>query len=387
MGYSDPLDVGHVPTLDDLVADLEAVIEAAGVQDPVLFGMHNGGAVAAVYASRHGVQRLVLCNTWARLEHADDYPIGFPVEVLDELESRYRDSWGEGRITNYWSWPRPEIETRRVELGSTSRNQAVALFRMNRDYDIRHVLPAVTAPTLVLHLEDNHMIPSHFGRYMADAIPGARLALVPGSDQIFLRNHFGEVIDVVEPFVTGTRTLFVDRVVATMLFTDIVDSTPMAAALGDTRWNALIEQHNDRLRKQLKKWRGHEVKCTGDGFLLAFDEPEAAIRCAVAAVEAIAGLGLELRAGVHVGEVSPMSSHDLSGLAVHFAQRLSAQAGAGQVLVSADVRDACASSGIVFEARQGRVQGLRGRVGDVRSPPVAARRSGAAVGRSPGLDM
>jgi class 3 adenylate cyclase len=351
MGWSDPLDIGHVPTLDDLVADLEAVLDAAGVRDPVLFGMHNGGAVAAVYLARHRVQRLVLCNTWARLEHADDYPIGFPGPVLDELESRYRESWGEGRISNYWSRPRPEVENRRAELGSTSRNQAVALFQMNRNYDIRDVLPCVSAPTLVLHLEDNQMVPPHFGRYVADAIPGARLALVPGSDQIFLRNHFEEVIDAVEPFVTGTRRIFVDRVVTTMLFTDIVDSTPMAAALGDERWNTLIEQHNDRLRVQLRKWHGHEVKCTGDGFLLAFDDPEAAIRCAMAAVEAIAGLGLELRAGVHIGEVSPMSSRDLSGLAVHFAQRLSAQAGPGQVLVSADVRDACGSSVLAFEPR------------------------------------
>ena len=384
MGYSDPLDLSHVPTLDDLVADLEVVLDAAGVQDPVLFGMHNGGAVAAVYASRHPVQRLVLCNTWARLEHADDYPIGFSRLVLDQLESRYRESWGEGRISNYWARPRPEVENRRIELGSTSRNQAVVLFQMNRDYDIRDVLPGVTAPTLVVHLEDNQMVPPHFGRYVADAIPGARLALVPGSDQIFLRNNFDEVIDAVEPFVTGTRRLFVDRVVTTMLFTDIVDSTPMAAALGDERWNALIEQHNNRLRKQLRKWRGVEVKCTGDGFLLAFDEPEAAIRCAMAAVEAIAGLGLELRAGVHVGEVSPMSSHDVSGLAVHFAQRLSAQASAGQVLVSADVRGRVRlERPSVRGARQGRVQGLRGRVGDIRGLPVGAGSSDAAAVRDP----
>ncbi len=351
MGYSDPLDLAHVPTLDDLVADLEVVLDAAGVQDPVLFGMHNGGAVAALYASRHGVQRLVLCNTWARLEHADDYPIGFPSEVLDELESRYRESWGEGRISSYWSRPRPEIENRRVELGSTSRNQAVVLFQMNRDYDIREILPTIEAPTLVVHLEENQMIPPHFGRYVADAIPGARLALVPGSDQIFLRNYSHEVIDAIETFVTGTRTLFVDRVVTSMLFTDIVDSTRMAAACGDERWNALIEQHNERVRRQMQRYAGHEVKCTGDGFLVAFDEPEAAICCARAAIETVAGLGLELRAGVHVGEVSHMSGHDFSGLAVHFAQRLSAQAGAGQVLVSADVRDACASSGIVFDGR------------------------------------
>jgi class 3 adenylate cyclase len=351
MGYSDPIDPSAVPTIEDLVADLEAVIEAAGVADPVLFGMHNGGAVAAVYTSRHPVQRLVLCNSWARLEFAEDYPIGFNDDVLDHLEERYRDNWGEGRISNYWSRPRPEIENRRVELGSTSRNQAVTLFQMNRNYDIRPVLPVITVPTLVVHLEDNFMMPAVFGRYLADAIPGARLALVPGADQIFLRNYADQVIDAVEPFVTGTRHLFVDRMITTMLFTDIVDSTPMAAALGDERWGMLIDQHNERMRKHMKKCGGREVKCTGDGFLIAFEEPDAAVRCAHAAMESMAGLGLELHAGVHLGEVSRMGSHDLSGLAVHFAQRLCAWGGGGEVLVSAAVRDACAGTDIRFEER------------------------------------
>jgi class 3 adenylate cyclase len=351
MGYSDPIDPSAVPTVDDLVADLEAVVAAAGVTDPVLFGMHNGGAVAAVYASRHPVQRLVLCNTWARLGFAPDYPIGFSDEILDHLEERYRENWGEGRISNYWSRPRPEIENRRMELGSTSRNQAVTLFRMNRDYDIRAVLPLVTAPTLVIHLEDNFMMPPVFGRYLAEAIPGARLALVPGADHIFLRNYSDQVIDAVEPFVTGTRSLFVDRVATTMLFTDIVDSTPMAAALGDERWSDLIDKHNDILRRHMKKCRGHEVKCTGDGFLVAFDETEDAIRYARAAMESTAGLGLEIRAGVHVGEVSRMGSHDLAGLAVHFAQRLCSRAGGGEVLVSAAVRDACAGTQVRFQER------------------------------------
>jgi class 3 adenylate cyclase len=351
MGYSDPIDPSAVPTIDDLVADLEAVVAATGVTDPVLFGTHNGGAVAAVYASRHPVLRLVLCNTWARLEFAPDYTIGFSDEILDHLEERYRENWGEGRISNYWSRPRPEIENRRMELGSTSRNQAVTLFRMNRDYDIRAVLPLITVPTLVVHLEDNFMMPPVFGRYLADMIPDARLALVPGADQIFLRNYSDPVIDAVEPFVTGTRSLFVDRVTTTMLFTDIVDSTPMAAALGDERWSDLIDQHNYILRRHMKKSRGLEVKCTGDGFLVAFDETVDAIRYARAAIESTAGLGLEIRAGVHVGEVSRMGSHDLSGLAVHFAQRLCARACGGEVLVSALVRDACAGSQVRFDER------------------------------------
>jgi class 3 adenylate cyclase/pimeloyl-ACP methyl ester carboxylesterase len=362
MGYSDPIDQSAVPTVDDLVRDLETVIATAGVTEPFLFGMHNGAAVAAIYATRHPVQRLVMCNGWARLGVADDYPIGFSDEALDRLEDRYRENWGEGRISRYWSLPRPEVETMQLELKSTSRNQAVTLFRMNRDYDIRHALPAVTAPTLVVHLEDNRMVPASFGRYIAQSIPGARLALVPGGDQIFIHNYADEVIDAVEPFVTGTRHPFVDRMTTTMLYTDIVDSTPTAASLGDDQWSALIDQHNDRVRRHIKALGGHEVKCTGDGFLIAFEDTEAAIRCAHSSIESIAGLGLDLRAGVHVGEVSRMGSHDLSGLAVHFAQRLCARAEGGQVLVSEAVRDACRGSGIAFE-EEGKVQ-LKGIPGE-----------------------
>jgi class 3 adenylate cyclase len=362
MGYSDPIDPSAVPIVDDLVADLEAVIAAAAVSEPVLFGCHNGAAVAAVYASRYPVGRLILCNGWARLGVAPDYPIGFGDELLDELDERYREDWGQGRITNYWSKPRPEVEARRLELNSTSRNQAVTLFRMNRDLDVRHVLPTITTPTLVIHLEDNVMIPQGFGRYLADAIPGARLALVPGRDQIFLRNYADPVIDVVEQFATGMRSVFVDRVTTAMLFTDIVDSTLMAATLGDVRWSELIDNHNARVRRHIKKTNGREVKCTGDGFLVAFEETEDAVRCARAAMESIAGLGLALRAGIHLGEVSHMGNQDLSGLAVHFAQRLCARAESGQVLVSETVRAACAGSGIDFEGR-GKVE-LKGIPGE-----------------------
>lgn len=353
MGCSDPIDPSAVPTVDELVADLEVVIGAAGVTDPVLFGAHNGAGVAAVYASRHPVNRLIMCNGWARLPVAEDYPIGIPVELLDELEAYYREEWGQGTISAYLAKPRADLEGRRVELSATSRNQAVTLFQMNRELDVRHALAAIDVPTLVIHLEDNSVLPPAFGRYLADAIPGARLALVPGGDQMFLRNDANPVIDVVEPFATGTRTIFTDRITTTMLFTDIVDSTPMAASLGDERWSELIDQHNARVRRHIKRNHGREVKCTGDGFLVAFEDTEDAIRCAQAAIESTAGLGLELRAGVHVGEVSHMGSHDLAGLAVHFAQRLCARARGGQVLVSDAVRATCAKSdsAVRFESR------------------------------------
>jgi class 3 adenylate cyclase/alpha-beta hydrolase superfamily lysophospholipase len=362
MGFSDPVDAVAPPSLDDLVADLEEVIAAAGVADPVLFGAHNGGAVAAAYAARHPVQRLVVCNSWARLKQASDYPIGFSDEVMARLEDRYRENWGEGRISRYYAKSRPDLLNQpQLELESTSRSQALALYYVNRDYDIRAVLPSITAPTLVLHLEDDRMVPPRFGRYFAEQIPGAKFALVPGDDHSFMRNNADEVIDIVELFVTGTRGVFVDRMTTTMLFTDIVDSTALAASLGDERWSALIDQHNERFRTRVLERGGFEVKGTGDGFLVAFEEPDAAVRCALDAIESIAGLGLELRAGVHIGEVSRMGSRDLSGLAVHFAQRLCDRAESGQVLVSAAVRDECRGAALHFEDRgKAQLKGIPG---------------------------
>jgi class 3 adenylate cyclase len=362
MGYSDRMDLSDPPTMEDLVADLEAVIEAARVTDPILFGTHNGGAVAALYAGRHPVRQLILCNSWARLEQADDFPIGLSQWVLDRTAERYEKEWGAGRIFDQYASRRGDESAGREELASTSHNQLAQLFEINRKYDIRQALPAIAVPTLVIHLEDNQSIPAAHGEYIAGAIPGAQLVLVPGTDHLFLRNYGTPVVDEVEQFVTGRRTPFADRMRTTMLFTDIVDSTSLAASIGDVQWSALIDDHNDRLRRLVVAHDGHAVKSTGDGFLVAFDEPEPAIRCALASMEAVRDLGLELRAGVHVGEVGRMGKNDLSGLAVHFAQRLCGQAGSGQVLVSAAVRDGCSGSGIGFAERgMAELKGIPGR--------------------------
>ncbi len=351
MGYSDRMDLSSPPTIEDLVADLEAVVEAAGVRDPVLFGTHNGGAVAALYASRHPVRQLVLCNAWARLEAADDFPIGVDSHVLDVMAERYRHEWGGGEISNFYASERIVGSRGRVELASTSHNQLGHLFHLNRTYDIRAVLSTITAPTLVIHLEGNQSVPADHGRYLADSIPRARLALLEGADHDFLRNYGPPVIDEVERFTTGQVTPFSDRLRTTMLFTDIVDSTPLAASLGDARWGALIEDHNECMQQQIAAHGGHEVKGTGDGFLVAFEDTAPAVRCALSAMAAVSNLGLELRAGVHVGEVARMGKSDFSGLAVHFAQRLCNRAEGGQLLTSADVRAGCEDAAVVFEER------------------------------------
>jgi class 3 adenylate cyclase len=351
MGYSDRMDLSAPPTIEDLVADLEAVVEAAGVRDPVLFGTHNGGAVAALYASRHPVRQLVLCNAWARLERSDDFPIGVPSSVLDTLAERYRSEWGGGEISNLYASERVAGSRGKVELASTNHNQIAHLFHLNRTYDIRAVLPSITTPTLVIHLEDNQSIPADHGRYLAASIPGARLVLLPGGDHDFLQNYGPPVIDEVERFATGRVNQFADRLRTTMLFTDIVDSTPQAASMGDERWSALIEEHNERVQQLMAAHGGHEVKHTGDGFLVAFDDTDAAVRCALAAMATVDEMGLELRAGVHVGEVAHMGKSDLLGIAVHFAQRVCARAEGGQLLTSADVRSSCLDPAIIFEER------------------------------------
>jgi class 3 adenylate cyclase/pimeloyl-ACP methyl ester carboxylesterase len=351
MGYSDRMDLSDPPDLDDLVDDLAAVIEAAGLTDPVLFGSHNGGAVAAAYAVRHPVRQLIMCNSWPRLEEADDFPIGFPKELLDRMGERYEKEWGDGRISHQYASRRGDRPATNHELASTSHNQLPHLFAINRNYDIRALLPQIDVPTLVIHLEDNASIPAAHGRYLADAVPGARFVPLPGRDQLFLRNYAMPVIDEVERFVTGSVAAFVDRMRTTMLFTDIVDSTALAASMGDARWSATIDEHNRRVHREVVRFDGYEVKSTGDGFLVAFDESESAVLCALACMEAVADLELELRAGIHVGEVAHMGADDVAGVAVHFAQRLCARAEGGQLLVSSDVRDDCAGSGTVFESR------------------------------------
>jgi class 3 adenylate cyclase len=297
------------------------------------------------------VHQLVLCNTWARLEVADDFPIGFSSRLLDHFGQRYETEWGRGQISDDYASRRGDTPPSQYELSSTSHNQLAHLFEINRRYDIRSNLSAVSVPTLVIHLEGNQSVPAAHAEYIASVIPGAQLVLIPGADHFFLLNYGTPVFDEVEQFVVGKRTPFADRMRTTILFTDIVDSTPLAASLGDDRWSALIDEHNHRVHVQVIAYGGHEIKSTGDGFLVAFDEPESAIRCARACMDAVRELDLVLRAGVHSGEVARMGKNDLSGIDVHFAQRLCGRAEADQVLVSAAVCTGCVESSLTFEGR------------------------------------
>jgi class 3 adenylate cyclase len=218
--------------------------------------------------------------------------------------------------------------------------------------DIRDVLPTIQAPTLVVHRRDDRMVRLEMGRYLADRIPGAKFVEIDGADHLFFTGDADALLDEVEEFLTGVRPQpAVERVLATVLFTDIVDSTKRAVELGDQRWKELLGRHDAQVRRQLARFQGCEVNTTGDGFLARFDGPARAIRCAMAIRDVMRSLGLEVRAGVHTGEVELRDGGDISGIAVHIAARVAAAAGAGEVFVSRIVVDLVAGSGLGFAAR------------------------------------
>ena len=234
---------------------------------------------------------------------------------------------------------------------SASPGAAVALLRMNSQIDVRDVLPTIRVPTLVMHRRDDRDAHVEEGRWIASRIPGAKYVELPGDDHLICAGDGDEVVDEVEEFLTGSRPVHgADRVLATVLFTDVVGSTERAAALGDRRWTELLERHDALVRRELDRFRGREVDTAGDGFLATFDGPARAIRCALAIRDAVRALGMDVRAGVHTGELE-LAGDAVRGIAVHTGARVAAAAGAGEVLVSRTVRDLVAGSGIAFEDR------------------------------------
>jgi class 3 adenylate cyclase len=224
-------------------------------------------------------------------------------------------------------------------------------FRQTLSSDINDVLPRVQAPTLVLNRTSNNVVPCAPSRLVAEAIPGARFVELPGSDHLIYSEGIDTVVEEIEEFLTGTRSgRDPDRLLTTILFTDIVDSTVRAAELGDRRWRDLLERHNETVRAELTRFGGREVKTTGDGFCATFDSPTQAVRCALAACDRVASLGIAIRAGVHTGEVEVFGA-EIGGLAVHIAARVGAAAGAGEVLVSSTVRDLVAVTDLAFDDR------------------------------------
>ena len=373
-GLSDPV-VG-APTLEEQMDDVVAVMDAVGSRTAAVFAWVEGGAMAALFAATHPerTHALVLYEGLPRMSWAPDYD--WPPK-RDEREARMHQlPWGEGaRILplaqSAASNPRLVAWFGRLERLAASPGTAAKLEMMNAEVDVRAVLPSISVPTLVLHRAEEHFIDIRHSRYLAEHIPGARYVELPGSE-VFSFTHAGdELLDEVQEFLTGMRQApRHERVLATVMFADIVDSTRTAAQLGDRRWREILSSVEEAVLRELSDHRGRAVKTLGDGFLATFDGPARAIRCATAIRESIrAQFGLEIRSGLHTGEIELIGS-DVGGIGVHIGARVGSSAAPGEVLVSGTVKDLVVGSGIEFEDRGERE--LRGVPGQWRLWAVAA---------------
>ncbi len=343
--------VSTLPTMDKRMDDVRAVMDAEGIERAAIFGVSEGGSLATLFAAHHPDRctALVLYGAFARFSSwlATD-------EEFEEFLVYVDTSWGSGKSLPLFAPGAADEADMMVWWGKFERlggdpRAVTELMEMNRQIDISDVLGAVQVPTLVIHRHDDMLIDFEAGQMLADRIPGARLVDLPGEDHLLsVGDNAGQILDEIEVFLTGQRTLPTgESVLATVLFTDIVDSTARAHALGDERWGDLLDAHNRVVRAQLERFRGREIKLLGDGFLATFDGPARAIRCAVEITRAVRPIGLQVRAGLHTGEVR-FAGGDVEGMAVNIAARVSAIAGASDVLISRTVKDLVAGSGITL---------------------------------------
>jgi pimeloyl-ACP methyl ester carboxylesterase len=350
--------VSEMPTLEQRMDDVRAVMDAVGSERAALFGYSEGGPMSILFAAAYPQRTtaLALYGSYARFAWAPDYPIGRSEEQLRASLETLERGWGgpvgieyfaasaakDERVQQWWAtW---------LRLGA-SPGAAMALIQLAHEIDVRHVLPAIRVPTLILHRTADPCVSIDHSRYMTERVPGARLIELPGIDHIPWVGDQDSILDEVEEFLTGGRQHGpVDRVLATVLFTDVVESTAMAVELGDRRWRDLLQNYYTLVRREVGRARGREIDTAGDGLFASFDGPARAIRCASAIVSAVRPLGIAVRAGLHTGECEVIGEK-IGGIAVHIGARVAAMAGPGEVLVSHTVRDLVAGSGIRFQDR------------------------------------
>jgi DNA-binding SARP family transcriptional activator/pimeloyl-ACP methyl ester carboxylesterase len=362
-GLSDP--VGAAPSFDPRLDDLSAVLETAGCRRPVLFGWSEGATIAALFTATHPdlVRRLVLYGTYARGPWAEDYPFGLDPGILDAFTETIRGAWGEAVSLTVLGPDRvDDDELRRwwgrFERMSASPSIAASVFALNARMDMRELLPSIHVPTLVVHRVGD-MLPIEGARYTAERIPDARLVELPGADHWPWLAGGDDVLEPVEEFVTGKRSSpEPDRVLATVLFSDIVNSTARAAEIGDSEWRMVLMRHDSLVREAIERQRGVIVKSTGDGALARFDRPTAAMQAAREITSALPDkLGLQARVGLHTGELELIDG-DVVGITVHVAARIGALAGPGEVLASRTIRDLVLGSGLAL--REAGTHALKG---------------------------
>lgn len=348
--------VTDTPTLEERMSDVRAVMDAVGSERAALVGYSEGGPMSALFAATWPKRTigLVMIGSYARRSRAPDYPFGPEPEAHEKFIESLATSWpsdilldirapsvvGDERFTRWW--------TRYLRM-SASPGAAVAMTRANNDIDIRHVLPTIQVPTLVIHAKGDRTCEIGMGRHLADNIPGAKLIEIESDDHLPWLVGAEEILQAVQEFLTGSRPKTAsDRVLSTIMFTDIVGSTQIAADRGDRAWGDLRETHNALVRQELAAYSGKEINTTGDGFVMAFDGPARAVRCAEALNDAVSGIGVDIRAGIHTGECE-VTNGEFSGLALHIAARIANMAPAREIIVSRTVKDLVAGSGLAFE--------------------------------------
>jgi class 3 adenylate cyclase len=371
--------VGGIPPLEERMDDVRAVMDAAGVEQAAIMGLSEGGSMAALFAATYPARTraLVLYGAFTRV--ADWKTDGLRLTAFFET---LPEKWGSGSTAGAFAPTAAEDKSfrnwwARFERLGASPAAVIDLLRSELEIDIRPILTSIRVPTLIVHRTEDTLINVEAARLMAREIPGARLVELPGRDHLLWVGDTDAGTDVIVEFLTGAAPAAdLDRVLATVLFTDIVDSTKRAASLGDRAWRDLLDRHRDAARRAFARYRGREVGHTGDGFLATFDGPARAIRCAAEIGREAGALDLTLRAGVHTGEIT-IADDDVSGIAVHIAARVAAAAAPGEVLVSGTVKDLVAGSGLGFRDRGSHA--LKGLDGEMRlyaaeaAPAEAAR--------------
>ncbi len=345
--------ISAIPTLEERMDDVRAVMDAVGSERAALFGISEGGPMSLLFAATYP-ERTVALTLFG------SYAL-FPTAVMSSEQlagflHQIGEFWGTGKsVPNFAPSLADDIAFRnwwaRFERLGASPSAVKTLMRMNSEIDIRGILPAIHVPTLIMHRTDDGRVNVAAGRHLAKHIDGARYIELPGKDHLFCAGDSQRIVDEIEEFLTGSRSHFeMERALATVMFTDIVGSTERASMLGDRNWRHLLETHHTSVRRELARFRGKEIKTLGDGFLATFDGPARGVRCAQAIRDSVRGLGLDVRSGLHTGEIEILPN-DVGGIAVHVAARVAQLAGAGEILTSSVLKDLVAGSGLSFEDR------------------------------------
>jgi class 3 adenylate cyclase len=368
VGLSDPVSLAELPSLEEWADDVLTVMDDVASERAAVVAVGQGGPMAMVFAATHPdrTSALVLVNSNARLRRAPDYPWGAPPSVEEQLRTSpvYPGPGGVPAFAEAFFGPDAAADERflawwaRYARMASSPGVWAAMQEMLFSVDVRSVLPTIRVPTLVIHRRDDTWIGVGHGRFLAENIPGAKYVELDGREHHFFLGDTDRLLDEISVFVAGRRApQDVDRVLGTVLFTDIVDSTRRAAEVGDREWRSILDAHDGIARAELDRFRGREVKTTGDGILAMFDGPARAIRCACSIRDEMRRLGVDVRAGLHSGEVE-VRGDDVAGIGVHIAARVDELARPGEILVTSTVKDLVAGSGITFADRG--VHALRG---------------------------